>query len=284
MSGSERAQATAKRAGGEAEQTGRRLENSKAFDTLVRIGLIDYGLIHLLVAWIALQLAWTGTNQQASQQGAFRELASNPVGDVVVWITAIGLFTLAIWQIFEAIWGHREVEQGKKRARKRFDSALRAIVYIALGVSAAGTAAGASSSSKSSNSSEQSLTAKLMSASFGQILVIVIGVVIVVVGGRLVYRGVTKKFTEELDGSVSSTIIRFGQIGYLAKGIALAIVGVLFIVAAVTFDPKKAGGLDAALRTLRDQPFGPFLLTLMALGIACYGVYCFAWSKHPKKS
>ena len=98
------------------------------------------------------------------------------------------------------------------------------------------------------------------------------------------YRGITKKFTEQLAGSVSPGIVRLGQIGYIAKGIALAIVGVLFVVAAVTFDPKKAGGLDAALRTLRDQPFGPFLLTLMALGIACYGVYCFAWSAHPKKS
>jgi hypothetical protein len=284
MSGSERAQTTAKRAGSGAEQTGRRVEDSKAFATLVRIGLIDYGVIHLLVAWIALQLAWTGTNQQASQQGAFRQLASNPVGDVVVWITAAGLFTLALWQVFEAIWGYQDIEEGRKRVMKRLGSACRTIVYIALGVSAAGTAAGSSSAGKSSNSSEQSLTAKLMSMSFGQILVIVVGLVIVVVGGRLVYRGITKKFTEELDGSVSSGIVRLGQIGYLAKGIALAIVGVLFVVAAVTFDPKKAGGLDAALRTLRDQPFGPVLLTLMALGIACYGVYCFAWSKHPRTS
>ena len=59
---------------------------------------------------------------------------------------------------------------------------------------------------------------------------------------------------------------------------------VLFVVAAITFDPKKAGGLDAALRTVRDQPFGPYLLTLMALGLAAFGLYCFAWAKHPKKS
>src|ERR1700712_551022 len=112
MTGPERAKATAKRAGGGAEQTVRQVENSRSFAVLVRVGLIDYGLIHLLVAWIAIQLAWTGTHQQASQQGAFRQLASNPVGDVAVWITALGLFALALWQIFEAIWGHREVEQG----------------------------------------------------------------------------------------------------------------------------------------------------------------------------
>jgi len=51
-----------------------------------------------------------------------------------------------------------------------------------------------------------------------------------------------------------------------AKGVALAIVGVLFIVAAVTFDPQKAGGLDTALQTPRQRTFGPVLLALTALG------------------
>ncbi len=284
MSDSERAGSKAKVVGDEAVQTGQQVENSKTFSTLVTVGLVDYGVIHLIVAWIAVQLAWTGSKRQASQQGAFQELASNPVGDVLLWVIAVGLFTLALWQIFEAVWGHREVQEDKKRLLKRLNSAARAIVYIALGVSAVATAARAPSSGKSSNSSEQSLTAKLMAMSFGRILVIIIGIVVIVVGGRLVYEGVRKKFTENLDGSVSAGVIRLGQVGYIAKGIAFAIIGVLFVIAAITFDPKKAGGLDAALRTVRDQPFGPYLLTLLALGLAAFGLYCFAWSKHPKKS
>ena len=163
MTGPERAKATAKRAGGGAEQTGQQVENSRSFAVLVRVGLIDYGLIHLLVAWIAIQLAWTGTHQQASQQGAFRQLASNPVGDVAVWITALGLFALALWQIFEAIWGYQDVEKGRKRVMKRVGSASRAVVYIALGVSAATTAAGASSSNKSMSRTGRSVQYRLRS-------------------------------------------------------------------------------------------------------------------------
>ena len=283
MSGTGRAEAKASSAGTKAEQTGQQVENSKTFARLVMVGLIVFGFIHLLVAWIAVDLAWTGSSQQASQQGAFRQMASNPAGDVLVWITAVGLFVLTLWQAFAAIWGYREIDDQRKRITKRLGSAGRAITYLVLGVSAATTAAGASSS-KSSNSSEQTLTAKLLSQSFGRVLVIVIGLVVIVVGGRLVYRGISKKFTEELDGGVSAGVLRLGQIGYIAKGVVLGIVGVLFIVAAITFDPKKAGGMDAALRTLREQPFGPYLLTLMALGLACYGLYCFAWSRHPKTS
>ncbi len=73
-----------------------------------------------------------------------------------------------------------------------------------------------------------------------------------------------------------------GRAGYIAKGIALGIVGVLFGWAAISYDPEKAGGLDMALRTLREQPGGPMLLTAVALGIACCGVYCFVWSRNAK--
>ena len=38
-------------------------------------------------------------------------------------------------------------------------------------------------------------------------------------------------------------------------------------------DPAKAGGLDKALHTLRNQPFGEFLLILAALGLIAFGIY-----------
>ena len=52
----------------------------------------------------------------------------------------------------------------------------------------------------------------------------------------------------------------------------------------ITYDPEKAGGLDDALRTVNRAPFGAGLLTLMALGLACFGIYRFAWARHPKVS
>ncbi len=284
MSGPQHAQASAQRAGDGAERGGKHVENSRAFDVLVTVGLLAYGVVHLLVAFIALQLAFTGTSKQASQKGAFAEMAANPVGDVLLWVTAAGLFALALWQIFEAAWGHRDIEQGHKRTLKRLGSVAKAVIYLAVGVSAVSTAAGSSSSRSNSNNSEKTLTGKLMGTPPGRILIIVIGIVVIVVAARLVFKGVKKKFTEDLACGVGAGVIRLGQVGYIAKGVALAIVGVLFIVAAVTFDPQKAGGLDTALRTLRQQSFGPVLLALTALGWACFGLFCFAWSRRVKKT
>lgn len=78
-------------------------------------------------------------------------------------------------------------------------------------------------------------------------------------------------------------IVRLGQAGYVAKGVSLGIVGGLSVLAAWTYDPQKAGGLDTALQTLLDQPLGPYLLTLVALGIAAFGAYCFAWARYPRE-
>ena len=66
----------------------------------------------------------------------------------------------------------------------------------------------------------------------------------------------------------------------MLKGVALAIVGVLFVTAAATANPSKATGLDGALHTLRDQPAGVALLVIVALGFIAYGIYSFARARY----
>jgi hypothetical protein len=75
---------------------------------------------------------------------------------------------------------------------------------------------------------------------------------------------------------------RLGIAGYVAKGVAYGIAGLLIIVAALSYDPEKARGLDSALRTLRDQSYGQLLLTLVALGIGAFGLFCFFQSRYRK--
>jgi len=241
---------------------------------LVAVGLASYGLLHLVLAWIALQLV-IGKRGDASQQGALSQLAKQPLGAVLLWIMAIGLFTLTVWQAIEATIGR---DQGDRdgRTRRRLSSAGRAVVYLALGVLAIGVAMGAASSS---GKGEETLSARLMSVPFGQVLVAAVGAAVIAVGASQIVKGVKQKFTEDLDRGVPPAVRRLGTVGYCVKGIALSIIGGLFVWAAVTYDPKKAGGMDAALSTVRDQPFGVVLLAIMAAGIACFGVYCFFWAR-----
>ena len=199
----------------------------------------------------------------------------------MLWVAAVGLLLLAIWQGAEAAAGYT-YQEGGKRLRKRAESAGRTCVYLALCWLAVSNAAGLSG-----GSSEDGMTAKLMSAPAGQWLVAAIGVAVIAVGARQVHKGIKKKFTDDLEpgataGQSGRTLLRLGQVGYVAKGISLAAVGGLFVWAAATYDPQKAGGLDAALRTLLEQPFGQYLLSAIGLGLAAFGVFCFGWARHPR--
>ena len=86
----------------------------------------------------------------------------------------------------------------------------------------------------------------------------------------------------DLPAGTQHWVRRLGVFGYIAKGVTFGIIGVLIGFAALNHDPKEAGGLDAALKTLAAQPFGTVLLCLVALGLAAYGVYCFAAAKAHK--
>jgi len=268
------------RAAGGARNASQRIRRSRGYPVLVAVGLISYGVVHLLIAWIALRVAW-GDGGNASQQGALRTLARTDAGPVLLVIVAVGLLTLALWQAVEALLGSGRVAEQRDeahRTRKRLSSAGRALVYLLLGISAIRLVTGAGSS----DGQEEGLTSRLMSAPLGRLLVAAVALAILAVAVNLVIRGVKHKFTEDLRGDRTRSTLLLGSVGYVAKGAALAVVAGLFGYAAASYDSDKAGGLDAALHTVRSQPLGSALLTLLAVGFAAFGLYCFVWARNAR--
>ena len=263
-----------------AQQVGRRAEDHDWVDTAVRFGMVTYGVVHLMIAWLAVQLAFGESSGSASSKGALQELAQQPFGKFLVWVVAIGMLLLVLWRLLEAAAGHRD-EDGGTRLRKRLMSLAKAVLYGAIGVSALKVALGSGGGGGGSDG----YTARLMKLPAGTWIVGAVGLAIIGYGLSLVIRAWTEKFKENLtaegkSGDTGTAYVWFGKVGYAAKGLAVGIVGGLFIYAAVTHEAKKSGGLDVALRKVLQQPFGPYLLTVMAAGIACYGLFCFARARH----
>jgi len=71
-----------------------------------------------------------------------------------------------------------------------------------------------------------------------------------------------------------------GQLGYIAKGVALSLVGGLLSYAALTFERQKGPGLDGALKTILAQPFGRILVTPVALGFVSFGLFAVLESRY----
>ena len=266
-----------------AEQAGRRADDSDWMDRAVRIGLVSYGVVHLIIAWLALRLAFGDGGGSASSQGALQQVARTGVGQVSLWFAALGFVALVVWQSLEAVWGHRD-EDGGKRVLKRVTSAAKVVLYASLALSSARSAMGSSSGGGGTDG----MTATVMGLPGGPVLVGAVGLGVLVVAGFLAYRGLSESFRSKLDsqgqtGKDGRAYVLFGTIGYVAKGIALAVIGVLFLYAAVTHDPDKSAGLDQALHTMLEQPFGRPLLALVALGFGCYGLFAFAWARHLRR-
>jgi hypothetical protein len=269
--------------------TADRAGNSDALESLARVGLIAYGIVHLLIAWLALQLAWGGGGESADQSGALATLAQQPFGRPLLWVLALGLVALALWQLGEVL-RHRAGLQSTGDARKKavtkiVKSVAKTIIFLALAVLAFRYASGGGQSS----SGQQQTVSGVFAWPGGRFLVGIAALGLIGVGCYHVYKGLTKHFLKEIDTAQASAsqrraIERLGQVGYPAKGVALALVGALLAWAAITFDPAKATGLDGALRTVLEAPFGKWLLSLVALGIAAYGVFCFFRARFPQRT
>ncbi len=264
----------------EAEQAGRAVEDSRWLDHAVRAGLVAYGVVHLLIAWVAVQLAFGDRGEEASATGALHELASKPFGKTMVWAVAIGMLLLVVWRVLEAAFGHRDETDDSDRRRKQAASALKAVVYGALGVTAVRVAIGSGGSGGGSGT-----TAKLMDLPAGQWIVVAVGLGVIGYAANNVRRGWTGKFKEHLEaegksGDLGTAYVALGRVGYIAKGIAIALVGGLFCYAGFTHKSQQSTGLDVALQKVLTQPFGPYLLIAIALGLASYGLFSFARARH----
>jgi hypothetical protein len=270
---------------GEINQAANRAEQSDVLDIAVRAGLVAYGVVHLLIAWLGIQIAFGETGKNASSSGAMQTLARQPLGEVLVWAVGIGLVVLVLWRLLEA-WHDYQSEDGKEQALKPVGKLIKAVIYGAIALSAfqVATASGGGGGKGGGGSSTDGYTAQLMQMTAGPFLVGAVGVAVIGYACYLAYRGWTEKFLEDLDGShgpeAGKAYKWIGKVGHLAKGAAIAVIGGLFVWAAITHDAKKSGGLDQALQEMRDQPFGQVLLIVVALGIACYGLFAFVRARH----
>lgn len=251
---------------------------SDAFRRVARAGFVVIGLVHIIIGAIAVSIA-SGGGGDADQDGAMQQIRSTPVGGLVLALVAAALVALAVWQVVSgvvAVGG--EVKKWGQRI-KLFGIAVAYLVIAGLAVIYA--FGGNAESEKSS----KFVSEVLLGAPGGIFLLIAVGLTVVGVGIGFVVSGFTTGFRKTLDlpsGAGRPPIVVLGVIGYIAKGVAIALTGILFVVSAWTHDPDKAGGLDAALRSLTDLPFGRAVLWVVGAGLVVYGVFSMVRARYAR--
>ncbi|MEU1281630.1 DUF1206 domain-containing protein [Streptomyces sp. NPDC005805] len=262
----------------------RRAANSKAVGIGARWGLAARGVLYLLIGVLALQIAFGDSGEQADRGGALAELAKQPAGPVMLWAVGIGLIGMALWRLSEALFGAAG-EDGRK-AGKRALSGARFVFYAFVAYSVLSFAAGESGSG-SSDQQSQDVTARALELPGGQWIVGLAGLGIIGAGLWIAVRAALRKFHKHLKrGEMSRKAKRFTDVtgvgGGLARGAVFAMIGFFVARAALEYEPDKAKGFDDALRAFADTPAGPWLLALVAAGLALFGVFSFAMARWRK--
>jgi hypothetical protein len=246
-------------------------------DGLGRIGLVGYGLVHLVVAWLALQVAFGVPDAPPDAVGAVGTIARTPGGVFALLVAVVGLFAFALWQVTAAAIGFTWVH-GNERMRKRVGAVAKSIAVSALAGIVIDYLTGVGSARATS---VQQLAGRVLELPAGRALLGLAAVALVGIAAAMTYTGVRRTFMGDLDvrrlaPRVRNAIEVAGAAGHLARALALFVVGGLAGAAALFADPGWAGGLDTALRALGSTVVGSWLLVVVAAGFAAFGLFCVA--------
>lgn len=255
--------------------------NSRALVIAARAGFAVSGLLHLLVGFVAIQLALGKAGQAgpADQAGAVAQLAAQPQGLLLLWAGFAACVALALWQTSNAVFDYGQLE-ARQKVGKKLSAAGKAVVFAVIALTFAASASG---NSQTSGQSTSDFTVSIIKAPGGAFLLIAIGAATAIAGLVFVVLGVKGSFKKELrlppPGTARSVVTGLGVVGYVAEGVALFLVGLLFIISTINADPRESTGLDGGLKALREQPYGVYMLTAVGAGLICYGLYLIVKAK-----
>lgn len=243
-------------------------------ETLGRVGYAVKGVLYAVLGVLALNAAF-GSGDTEGQAGAFETLAQQPFGSALLWVLVIGLAAYALWRVALAVTDPEGEGDDLEGAGKRAFYVVSAAAYGGLAYTAYKVVSGAGASG--GGTEERART--LLGLPGGRWIV---GVLALGLAGYGVYqfvRAYRASFMDHfrLEGEAArhrDKVRKAGQWGLSARGVVYVLTGAFMAQAALQSDADEAGGLDQALATLQQQPAGPWLLALVAIGFVLYGVYC----------
>jgi len=258
-------------------------EVAKWVERLARLGYAAKGVVYGLVGVLAAQLAFGTGGEVTGTRGAIREIGQGSFGQIALVLVALGLLGYATWRLVQGI---RDVEGKGNDAEglvKRTGYVGSGLIHASLAFYAASIALG--NGGGSGGGSARSMTAELLSHSWGAWLVGLAGLVTIGVGLYQFYLGYKAKFTRHwLTGEMSPAQrtwgVRAGRFGLMARGVVFGLMGLFFLRAARQSDASEVEGLGGVLAEIASQGYGTWLLGIVALGLVAYAVYCFVQARY----
>jgi hypothetical protein len=240
---------------------------------LARAGYAARGVVYVLVGVLAFMAAF-GSQRAEGTRGALAWVMDEPWGPWLIGFVGVGLIGYSLWRFFQSAMDADNHGTDAKGLAIRTGLFVSAVTHILLAIFCFSLVFGNGGGGEENT---QGWTAELMSQPFGRWLVAIVGLCVIGAGIAQFVKGATKGFDKYLSipADHRNWAVPTSQAGLIARGIVFLMIGGFFLIAAYQADPSEAKGLEESLATLQQQPFGPWLLAAMGIGLIAFAIYSF---------
>lgn len=240
---------------------------------VMRAGYSGRGLVYLVVAGFSLYAIWRGVRPQGTAS-TLSQLETTAWGTIVLILIFLGAFAFAVWNVVDALYDLENYGVDGKAILVRTGKITTAVIYGAIGSVAFSLVF--TGDNRSGSSLISWWTAAVMSWPGGRWIVGLIGLIIIGTGAFFVINGWKEKYREHLQANRFTMDWNwFLKAGVVARGIIVAMIGMLFLQAALRADPGKAGGIGKAFSWLVEQPYGQGVVAAICVGLVAFALFCF---------
>jgi hypothetical protein len=266
----------AKRAGARAT---REVTTSRLMETLMRLGYIVRGLVYGAIGVLAFRVALGRGGTLTDPQGAIATLGRSALGGILLYGILVGLVGYALWSLIRAGFDPLHEGGGTKGVLQRVGHAVSGVSYLLLAYGTYSLIRGGRAAAAGTQSGQtQQATASILAKPGGVWAVGIVAVALTAAGLLQVYNGLRPDFKRQFEAYALSPgqrrwVHRLGRFGTAARGLVFTLTGVFLFLAAYRHNANQAKGIAGVLAALLQQPYGPWLLGIVALGLVAFGIY-----------
>lgn len=246
----------------------------------MRMGSAVRGLIYALIGVLAIQLVFTGRGEITDQAGVLQKIASQPWGEIVLIVIVVGLVGYAMWMIALAVLNPFRNDDSWRGVPVRLGYLITGGSHCLLVIPAVNLLVGVRQQAVGGDEQIEQVASGILiqpwgpwAVGFVSAVLLLFGVISILVTWNHDFGQYFEQY--KMSQEQKTWAIRMGKLGTTAMRVVLVLIGVMGLLAAVTLDAEKVGGFDAALTFLVQQPYGSWLLGMMALGLMAYAIYSF---------
>ncbi len=253
---------------------------------IARVGMFAKGVVYVILGVLTAMYAFGSGGEKAGKSSALEFIYQQPFGKILLGILAAGLICYVIWRFIQAFRDPEDKGDDKGGIASRIGYAASGVLYGVFAYEAIRMLLTSGSSGSGGGSQKETIVDVLLGQPFGQILVGIVAVVFFGKAAYQIYRSVSGKYAKkindsELDYRVKDILRKAGFVGYIARGIVISIIGYFFLRAAIEANPNEAGGTQQAFDFIQSSStWGTILLGIIAIGLACYGVFMFVKARY----